>query len=360
MRKSKTAEHRHPVSRQLMLALFVLMIVPVCGWYFIGDLASHRLLSALPEASHSQLLEVQREIRFKLAINLGVSVLVLGGVILYVRRTILDPLERLAVQARRGDSQAWSTPQEAARPDEVGDLARALDSSVTRLVQRAEEAERFAANLSHELRTPLAAIRGAGEILGDPDLSPEDRHRFAGNVVCESQRLERLVSGLLVLARAERERSDEIQLLDMAEVIRQVSESNRPLASAKHLHVELGIEGETPPVRAAEDLVVRVLTVLIENAIEHASVGGAILLGLRSRASLVEVAVEDSGAGVPVEERERIFDRWYALRSESRQGTGLGLAIARSLVEGMGGQIWVDTSPLGGASFRFTLPAGIR
>jgi signal transduction histidine kinase len=356
MSMGRTDDSRRPVSRQLMLALFILMIVPVCGWYFIGDLASHRLLSALPEASHPQLLEVQREIRFKLAINLGISVLVLGAVILYLRRTILDPLERLAVQARQSDSQSWSSPLEATRPDEVGDLARALDSSLTRLVQRAEEAERFAANLSHELRTPLAAIRGAGEILGDPELSPEARQRFVGNVLSESQRLERLVTGLLVLARADRGSPEERQLLDVAEVIRQVSEHNQPLVAAGHLQMELSLEGEPPLVHAAEDMVVRVLTILIENAIEHTPAGGNVRIGMRCLTDLVEVAVEDSGAGVPAAERERIFDRWYALRTESRQGTGLGLAIARSLVERMGGQIRVDTSQLGGASFRFSLP----
>lgn len=354
--KSRADEGRRPVSRQLMLALFIIMIVPVCGWYFTGDLASHRLLSALPEASHQQLLEVQREIRFKLAINLGVSILVLGGVILYLRRTILDPLERLAVQARHSDSQPWSSPAEASRPDEVGDLARALDSSLTRLLQRAEEAECFAANLSHELRTPLAAIRGAGEILSDPELSPEERQRFAGNLLSESQRLERLVAGLLALARAERDGPEEPQLLDLAEVIRQLSERNQPLLDAGSLQMELSIEAEPAPVHASLDSVVRVMTALIENAIEHTPAGGTIRIGMRCQPDLIEVAVEDSGAGVPAEERERIFDRWYALRSESRQGTGLGLAIARSLVERMGGQITVDTSSLGGACFRLSLP----
>jgi two-component system sensor histidine kinase ResE len=224
------------------------------------------------------------------------------------------------------------------------------------LLKRAEEAEQFATNLSHELRTPLAAIRGAGEILADPELSAADRHRFAGNVLAESQRLERLVNGLLALARAERGRTEARQLLDLVAVTRQVVERNQSLAIDSQVRIEQSFDEEIPLVPVVEDLVVRVLMILIENAVEHTPAGGTVRIGLSYQAEMVEVAVEDSGAGVPVEERERIFDRWYALRSDSRQGTGLGLAIARSLIERMGGEIQVDTSPLGGASFWFTIP----
>ncbi len=338
-----------------MLALFVLMIVPVCGWYFIGDLASGRLLAALPEASHEQVNQVQHEIRFKLAITLGLSVVVLGAVVGYVRRTLLDPLEHLAVTARRSDTKRWLTPPETERSDEVGDLARALDSSVSALQVRAEEAESFAANLSHELRSPLAAIRGAGEILGEEDLSLEDRQHFAANILAESLRLERLIAGLLALARAERQTS-EVQRVELLPLVQQVVELHQPRLAEQETTLQVQAEQASPLVVANTDIVIRILTILVENAMEHTPLGGAIVIGLRNLPGFAEVRVQDSGCGVPIAARDRIFDRWYALSGESRQGSGLGLAIARGLVERMGGELALGESELGGAAFFFTIP----
>jgi len=158
-----------------MAALFVLMIVPILGWYFLGELTSREVWGDLPVELESSLHEAQAEIRFKLALTLGVSVVVLGVIVFYLKRALIDPLDRLASRARNAESEGWQTPEECFRPDEIGDLARALDRSIPAMEQRAEDAHNFAINLSHELRTPLAAIRGAVEILSEADPEPSDQ-----------------------------------------------------------------------------------------------------------------------------------------------------------------------------------------
>jgi len=340
-----------------MLALFLLMMVPVCGWYFIGTLASPRLLSLLPAESHQQVLTLQHEIRFKLGITLGISVVLLGGVIVYLRRTILEPLELLARQARSAALQGWHTPPETTRPDEVGDLARALDSSFALLQHRAQEAEAFAAHLSHELRTPLAAIRGAAELLCTPELAPADRQRFARSVVAESHRMERLVTALLSLARADHQELEPQERALLLPVLQRSLDCFAAVASQQQVRVELQQSDPELTVRAGNDVLMRIMTVLVENAVEHTQQGGSVVVSVTASGDKVEVAVEDSGPGVPEHERPRVFDRWYALRNASRNGTGLGLAIARSLVEKVGGSIDVSDSPLGGARFSFCVPA---
>ncbi len=341
-----------------MLALFGLMVIPIAGWYFVAELGPKRLVDVLPPGSHAEVLEMQHEIRFKLAITLGLSIIALGAVVLYVRRSVLDPLERLAGRARRSADSGWSTPAEVTLLDEVGDLARALDRSLTGLQRRAEEAERFAADLSHELRTPLAAIRGAAEILTDSELSESDRRRFVGHVFVEAQRLERLVTHLLDLARAERVKQP-VEPVQVGAVAIRAAERCEPLLGDRLLTVEVGDMIEVPPVRASAEAVVRVLTILLENAIRHSPRGGTIRLGAGLDGAGVALWVDDEGPGVTPALRERIFDRFFTAEKEpvAAKGTGLGLAIAQALLAGMGGRIGVDDSPRGGARFVVVLPA---
>jgi signal transduction histidine kinase len=346
------AQIRRPISRRLMLALFVVMIVPVCGWYFIGDLSSRLVAAGFPEAAA---LEFTREIRFELAITLGISVIVLGSVVVYVRRTVLDPMERLAEQARQSWEAPWAAPPEIESPDEIGDLARALDRSITRLHRRAEQAEQLASNLSHELRTPLAAIRGAGEILVEPDIDEADRVRFATHVVAESIRLERLVAGLLDLARAQKGSAATQEPSLVRSLVEQAVDRCSSLLEERNLSVS-GTDDDAV-VRAGGDSVARVLTILLENACQHAPPDGTIVVSWAMRAGDAEIAVEDDGPGIPSGMEERIFERWYSSGTEGQKGVGLGLAIAVSLVENLGGNIKAGRSSLGGARFVFSLPA---
>ncbi|MCP4896174.1 MAG: HAMP domain-containing histidine kinase [bacterium] len=347
----KETHDRRPISRRLMLALFTVMIVPVCGWYFIGDVSSHL---AVTEASSDLITGVEREIRFKLAITLGVSLIVLGSVVYYVRRTILDPMERLAVQARHCHEVPWSAPLEVRNADEIGDLARALDRSVTRLQERAEQAEQFATDLSHELRTPLTAIRGAAEILTDSNITRADRDRFVGHVVAESCRLERLVSGLLDLAKAERPRSASCEPQPIRALVENALARCSSVMNARSLSVT--VEGPDLLLMTDSDAVERVLTILLENTCQHGPYEGTVVVRWLPRERSIELSVEDSGDGIPLELESKVFDRWFSSGEENQKGTGLGLAIAKSLVESLGGDIRARRSSLGGALLTFNLP----
>ena len=117
----------------------------------------------------------------------------------------------------------------------------------------------------------------------------------------------------------------------------------------------------SPLVKCAPDSVERVLYNLLSNALRHTPSDGTVAVRIEPRAAVVEVAVEDTGVGLPPDALERVFDRfWRADESRTKQsgdGSGLGLAIARGLVEAQGGRIWAENRPEGGARIAFTLPA---
>jgi signal transduction histidine kinase len=356
------SSNRRPLSRQLMASLFVLMMVPVGGWYFLGDLTSQELWDSLTPADRAVLAQVQAGIRFKLALTLAATIVLLGTVMTYLRRNLLDPLETLADRARRVGTAAWSEPPPLQRDDEIGDLARALDRAVATLERHARDAESFALDLAHELRTPLAAIRGSSEILFEPDVAESDRRRFLMHVEAESRRLEQMVDKVLDLARLEARPADaHAREFPLAAFLTAFAERYRSLSLLPLHRLTVQVPDADLRIRVDPERLERVLLALLENGLRHTDfAGGVHLTGGELATGVAFVAVEDDGPGVPVEKRERVFERGF---STEPRGSGLGLPIARRLVEGMHQRIWLAEEKLAGgpgASFRFTLAMAPR
>ncbi|HYW08161.1 MAG TPA: ATP-binding protein, partial [Longimicrobium sp.] len=131
---------------------------------------------------------------------------------------------------------------------------------------------------------------------------------------------------------------------------------HRHAAEGRKLELRVELAAGLPPVLADRDRVVQVLDNLLANALKFTPAGGSVTVSAAPRGGEVLVSVEDSGPGLPEQDLERVFDRfWQAERSDHR-GLGLGLAIVRGLVEAHDGRVWVENRPEGGASFRFTIP----
>ncbi|MEM9457032.1 MAG: ATP-binding protein [Myxococcota bacterium] len=353
---------RRPLSRRIMVVLFVLVLVPIAGWSLLGRLL--RVPELLADPRDAALVEgMLLGVRQWLALVLVASFVALGGVLLYLRREVLTPLASLAARARRAEQGHWEHPPERERPDEIGDLARALDHSLTALHRRAEGAVQMTANLSHELRTPLAAIRGAAELIDD-DVDPADRRRFVGHIETESLRLERLVVGLLDMHRADRDGATrDPGISELTEVLRDVAERAQALLRRKSVGIELRLPEQTLWATISAERAQRVMLGLLENAIKFSPAGSSIVVSAAGAQQTVVVEIRDAGPGVPVSLREAIFDRYFTSAREGgpgARGTGLGLAIVQSLVQGAGGTITVDDAPEGGARFRFELPVAER
>ena len=289
-----------------------------------------------------------------LFVAVPVLVVIVFVLMLVVVGRALQPVERMR---REVDAvTATNLDQRIVDPgsrDEIGRLATTMNRMLARLAESQATQRRFISDASHELKSPLASLRQFAEVSRDyPGRISEAE--LADAVLDESGRLERIVSNLLLLARAD-ERS--LQLSNAP-----VDVDDLLLAEASRLRGSTGIDVDSSgvsAVRATGDhgLLVQVVRNLVDNAARHAS--SRIRLGLTGAPGGAVLTVEDDGAGIPPSERERVFERFVRLddaRGRDAGGTGLGLAIVRELVVAHGGSVTVGDSPLGGASFTVTLP----
>ena len=225
----------------------------------------------------------------------------------------------------------------------------------------------FVATVSHELRTPMTAIKGYVDILlmGAAGPLTDQQRRFLNTVKSNTDRLNLLVSDLLDISRIEaghialvKEEIDLAALIEevIAEAKRRANEENRPMEFKTEIAPDL------PPVIADRERIRQVIENLVENAYRYTPEGGKVTVTAHlAEGNKIQVDVSDTGIGIPPEEQERVFERFY--RGENplvmaSAGTGLGLAIVKTLVEMHGGEIWVESEgiPGKGSTFSFTLP----
>jgi signal transduction histidine kinase len=235
--------------------------------------------------------------------------------------------------------------------------AVALLVDVTRLMNLEKARRQFFADFSHEVRTPLAGLRSAAETLERGGLPAPDEANLRRIVGRQLDRLERLVEDLSELNRIE---SGALVLqkrpTDLGDLLHDVADDFRGAAAARGVVLDVEGEGaaEVDPQRMQQ-----VVANLVDNAIKFTPSGSKVRLSVHRTADTIEIAVADEGEGIPENERERVFNRFYRVdksRSQSVPGTGLGLAIAKHLTVLHGGRIEVDSPTLRGATFRVLLP----
>jgi two-component system phosphate regulon sensor histidine kinase PhoR len=244
--------------------------------------------------------------------------------------------------------------------NETGGILLVLQD-ITQLRQLERMRSDFVANVSHELKTPVTAIRGFAETLvAGACLEPERAMEFSRIIYRESERMQRLVSELLDLARLESgEASLELVSVDIVSVIGGVIQTLGPRVQRAGLTVETEGIGDPVWVRGDRDRLEQVLVNLLVNAINNTPAGGKITVMVGREGDEVKVAVADTGRGIPPEELPRIFERFYRVdkaRSRGAGGTGLGLAIVKHIVEAHGGRIRVVSELDQGSTFTVYLP----
>jgi two-component system, OmpR family, sensor kinase len=240
--------------------------------------------------------------------------------------------------------------------EEIRVLAEAFDHMLDRLDDAFARQRAFVSDASHELRTPLTILRGQLEVLArQKDVSHEDVQRVTRLVSAETERMERLVDDLLLLAKTEEGSPLELRPIDLRDYVHDVFDA---VSLTADRDFELGTVSDVS-LQADPDRLAQVLHNLAQNAVAHTPEGGLVRLSAAANGRYVRFAVEDDGPGIPPDQRDRIFDRFHRAdvsRARTTGGSGLGLAIARALVEAHGGRIRAGASPEGGARLEFDLP----
>lgn len=303
-------------------------------------------------------------LRIILALGVAGALFVAGAAGWALSTTALRPIARLTRAAHEiGQAQDFSSRVAYDGPrDEVGRLASTFNEMLGRLqaayarIQRALEAQRrFVADASHELRTPLTTIRGNVELLElDEEDETGERREALHDIASEAERMSRLVTDLLVLARADaglhlKRGTVELRPL-MEEVYRQVRRTSGGV------RIELGEMAEVS-VNGSADHLKQLLLILLDNACKYSPPGGVVRLSGERSHDWLRLQVSDEGPGIPKEEQERIFDRFYRLDpSRHGEGAGLGLSIARWIVSEHDGSLTVQSRPGEGSTFTIALP----
>ncbi len=274
-------------------------------------------------------------------------------------------LARAADQVRLSRARSISLPDLAERRDELGDLTRSLETMTVALSERMVAIERFAADVSHELRNPMTSIRSAVETL---ELVKTDaqRQRLTAILHHDVNRLDRLISDISNASRLDAELARNTPSpMDVARLLSDICDFYTATGKPGEVRVTFAAANASGPVRVIgrEGPLGQVFRNLVDNARSFSPPGGEVRVYLSRTRHEVNVRVEDDGPGVPPDNLETVFERFYTSRPKGAAfggNSGLGLAIARQIIKTHGGRIWAENRVKGdqvlGASFRVAMP----
>jgi two-component system sensor histidine kinase ChvG len=297
---------------------------------------------------------------------------VLAAVILslLVATTIVRPLRRLQRQSnalidRRGRLQgAFSGSR---RPDEIGDLARALEQLSHRLAEHIGFIEAFAADVSHAFKNPLASIRVAAETLEDVE-DDASRRRFEEMIQHQVARMERLLTAARDLTHLDAQLEQEERTpVPLGPLVHELCEGYRLRGEERDVRFDLHLPQSPVVVQATEERLAQVLENLLDNALGFSPEGGTVTVTLSTEGESVLLEIADQGPGIPEAHLEKIFTRFFSYRPPEAAGTpdrwghtGLGLAVVHAIVEAYGGTVSATNRPspdgATGAVMRVRLP----
>lgn len=287
---------------------------------------------------------------------LPLAILVAGlGILIWMAVVrALAPLEQVRREIGVRDVAMLHPIDMAAAPEEIRPLGEALNALLLRLDKAMSLQRRFVADAAHELRTPLTALKLQVQMATRAQ-SESERQQTLARLQDGIDRAARLVGQLLAMARLEPEAQAERVPVEMERLVKRVVADFSTVADAHK--VDLGLTGSVPVILHGHTEPLQVLIGnLIDNAVRYTPPGGRVDVALRQEAGWAVLTVSDTGPGIPVAEREKVFRRFYRLAGHETTGSGLGLAIVREIVQLCQGQITLGDAPGGGLQIEVRLP----
>ncbi len=279
------------------------------------------------------------------------------GLAMLLSRQLMRPLEALTGVVNRFGPDRYDMRAAETGPTQVRELAAAFNAMAERVADNERTMRGFIADVSHELRTPLTSIRGFVEALRDGTVTNPERQAASLEIVYEeTQRMLRMIQQLLDLSRLE-SRQERLQLteLDLEELFGYLEAMFEATADDAGVTLSFTIAPYAPTIEADYDRLLQVCNNLLDNAIRHTP-AGTVRVSARGEAGGLQLAVADSGEGMPPEALERLFDRFWQPEDRSGPGAGLGLAITREIVRAHDGQITAQSEPTVGTTITVWLP----
>ncbi len=305
---------------------------------------------------------IERETRRALIILVLVALVACLAVIVasfFIARTATDPIVRLTSAMAAIGSEQLDRRLRWQRSDELGTLAATFDAMLDRLQDAFARERQFISDASHELKTPLTVINANAQLIrrwGDRD--PQVRAESLDAIVDESSRLAEMVSGMLVLAKADAGDQIPKEPLALGGIVADVVAHASERAAAKGVTVRAEIAPEGAMIIGDAPLIRQLVGNLVDNAIKFTE-QGEVVAAVERVGGIAKIDVSDTGVGIEPAVAERLFDRFFradASHSRTIEGTGLGLAIVRSIARVHGGSVTARARPGGGSVFTVELP----
>lgn len=289
----------------------------------------------------------------RVAAGVGLAMLLVGSVLAWLLADrVLRPVKGVTDTARSISGGDLSRRIPDYGHDEIGVLAATFNDMLARLETAFETQQRFVNDAGHELRTPITIVRGHLELLED---DPEARGETLALVMDELDRMGRIVNDLLILAKWEQPDFLALERVDVGALTDDVLAKAAALG-ARSWQVDARAAGT---IVADRQRITQALIQLAQNAVQHTAEGDEIAFGTFVGDDGARLWVRDTGPGIPFEEQERVFDRFYRAGGRRRSdGAGLGLSIVQAIARAHGGRLELSSLPGSGATFTIVLPAG--
>lgn len=293
----------------------------------------------------------------------NVSIMIMVGIIaicIIISRIFGKKISTLLGAMRRVRDGEYSYRVEAHGDDEFTHLARELNALSGHFEAVEDMRKRFVSDASHELKTPLASIKLlADSMVQTDDMPPDMMREFAYDIAEETDRLGRLAERMLDITRIDSGALENAETVDLTSAVERAAHMLEALAANSDIFIELELEKRCE-ITANEDYAYRIAFNLIENAIKYNRKGGEVRVYLFDKEGEVNLIVRDTGIGIPSEDVDRIFDRFYRVdkaRSRAAGGSGLGLSIVADAVRRCGGSISVESEYGSGTSMTVVFPS---
>lgn len=289
---------------------------------------------------------IDRTVGAILAGVLVVFLILYGGLVFVIMRRAIAPLRIASAQAAAiGPRSSVVRLPTDGMPGEVLPLVQAVNGALDRLDTALDSQRRFTADAAHELLTPLAVLQANLDTMADRNCAAQLRADVSG--------MSNIVNQLLELAGMDALDPDETEPVDVRQVCAEVISTLAPVAYRQDKALSLTGEERPPKVRCCSKALARAVRNLVDNAIAHTPAGTTVEVNIGADAA---IAVTDAGPGVPLDDRERVFERFWRGERGKRPGAGIGLSIVKSFAETYGGTVDIADAPGGGAVFTLRLP----
>ncbi len=315
--------------------------------------------SVLVAASGENVEQIVRRVTWAILVFGAIIILFVFALSVFVATLLTKPIVKLTTFINNMPKDRLQKCEVTSK-DEVGELVVAFNDLIERVDELEEKRRSFVSDASHELKTPLSIIKLLSDsLIQTPNPDPQFVKEFLNDMGAEVERLTRIVQRLLDLTKMDQTSQMQIDMVSICEITEEVFEKLTPLAQNKEIIFTLHKPGDDVLIPVDRDSITEAIYNIADNSIKYTENGGSVKMEIMRDLGHILVRITDTGIGIPKDEVQKIFDRFYRVdkaRARDTGGTGLGLSIAMDAVKLHGGYIEVSSEEEKGSTFTIVLP----